>query len=270
MTTAQKNLIERVTITPEMAGEMLAHNVHNRHLRQRTVAAYAIDMTEGNWMWNGDSIKFAINGALLDGQHRLQAIIEADVAIDMLVVRGLPSETQDTVDGGLKRKFSDVLNLHGETNAAQLAAIVRRVGLWELGLRTVMSVALTNAQLLQILEKYPDLRQTTTEAIRVARGCALRPGTVGLCIWLFEQIDAADSEQFFGRLADGVNLGSGSSIYVLRKTAEGLYTVRGARSEVYMTAITIKAWNAYRDGANIGLLRFKPGGASPEKYPEPR
>ncbi len=35
-------------------------------------------------------------------------------------------------------------------------------------------------------------------------------------------------------------------------------------------AITIKAWNAYREGRSIGYLRFAGGGAKPEQFPEPR
>ena len=46
-------------------------------------------------------------------------------------------------------------------------------------------------------------------------------------------------------------------------------TVRGQRSETYLTAILIKAWNAYRSGEEVGVLRFRPGGAHPEKFPEP-
>jgi len=34
-------------------------------------------------------------------------------------------------------------------------------------------------------------------------------------------------------------------------------------------ALVLKAWNAYRSGETIQLLRFKVGGAHPEKFPEP-
>ena len=33
--------------------------------------------------------------------------------------------------------------------------------------------------------------------------------------------------------------------------------------------LVIKAWNAYRNGDELRLLRFKPGGANPEKFPMP-
>ena len=84
--------------------EWLGFNTHNRNLRQRQCSASCTstrpDMEAGNWQWNGESIKFAEDGTLLDGQHRLAAIAESGVTLPVLVVRGLPNETQETaVDG---------------------------------------------------------------------------------------------------------------------------------------------------------------------------
>ena len=45
--------------------------------------------------------------------------------------------------------------------------------------------------------------------------------------------------------------------------------VRGERSQTYLLAITLKAWNAYRQGETVGLYRWRPGGAKPEAFPEP-
>ena len=67
------NDVQLVEITPELAHEWLGFNTHNRNIRQRIVTAYAADMTGGDWQWNGESIKFAEDGTLLDGQHRLAA-----------------------------------------------------------------------------------------------------------------------------------------------------------------------------------------------------
>lgn len=266
--------IELVDITPEMASEMLHCNTHNRNLRQRVKLAYAADMAAGNWQWNGESIKFAADGALLDGQHRLAAIIEAGATVPMLVVRGLPSRIQDTVDGGAKRKFSDVLMLHGERSNHLLAAITRRVSAWESGARrlgTKTKYAPTNAQLLQTLEKYPDLRSVAVTAHTIGAHCDLPGSIVGFGLWLFGQLSPEDAEFFFSRLADFQGLIKGDPIYELRRTVERSKgsSSRGERSETYLTAIMIKAWNAYRDGNKVGLLAYRPGGARPEGFPEP-
>ena len=264
--------VELVSVTPDLAREWLVSNTHNRSLRQRVVMAYAADMAEGNWQWNGDSVKFAGDGTLLDGQHRLAAIAEADVTVQVLVVRGLPNRAQETVDGGNKRSFSDVLHLRGEVNTHTLAAVTRRVTAWETGARrtgTKIKYAPTNAQLLQTLEKYPDLRSIALTAHTASQRCDIPASIIGLCWWLFDQLSSEDTEFFFGRLADGQGLHKGDPVYELRRTTETSRAIRGQRSETFLTAIVIKAWNAYRDGAQVGLLIYRPGGSRPERFPEP-
>lgn len=257
-------------ITPTKAREYLARNTHNRNLRARVVAAYANDMRTGHWRWNGESIKFSFDGVLLDGQHRLAAVVEADAPVRMLVIRGLPDITQETMDGGTKRRFSDVLTLRGEGHANTLAAACRRIVQWESGSKGPgANYTPTNAQMLQVLERYPWLRDGAKVAQRVARGADLPASILAFTWWLFVQIDADDAEFFFDRLGDGQNLVEDDPIYVLRKVAHDSRTVRGERSEKYLLAVTIKAWNAYREGRQVKLLRYRPGGATPEAFPEP-
>jgi hypothetical protein len=262
--------IEVVNVTPELAGEWLAQNTHNRNLRSRVVDIYAMDMATGDWRWTGDSIKFANDGTLLDGQHRLHAIVQADLTVPMLVVRGLDNEAQDNVDGGVLRKFQDVLKLRGEQNNISLAALVRKVAAWEGGQRRRLdSKGLSTAVLLRTLEAHPELRELVQPAARVAYGCGLPASLIGLAWWVFAQIDEEDANTFMERLYDGQGISRGEPVYELRRTLESTKDVRGERSQTYLLAITIKAWNAYREGRTVSLFKWKPGGAKPEKFPEP-
>lgn len=270
-----KNDVELIKVTPELAHEWLGFNTHNRNVRQRVVLAYAADMSAGHWQWNGESIKFAADGTLLDGQHRLAAIAESGTTIPMLVVRGLENDAQETVDGGAKRKFGDVLKLRGEQQPLILAAIIRRVTLWDDGNRwgdNKSRATSTNAQMLQTLERYPWLRDITQPSAMVSTHCGLPGSIIGFGWWLFSRLDenaAKDVDFFFARLSDGQGLVKGDAIYELRRGVENSRSVRGARSERYLTAIMIKAWNAYRDGQQVGLLTFRPGGEKPERFPLP-
>lgn len=263
--------IELIEITPEQAHTWLGFNTHNRSLRQRSVLAYAADMAAGNWRWNGEAIKFAENGTLLDGQHRLAAIAESGATVRMLVVRGLEGRAQETVDGGVKRTFGDVLHLRGEKNHHLLAAIVRRVTLWNLGIRKAGSspYAPTNAEMLATLEKIPELRDLAPWARQVAANSAVPGSITGLCMWLFANLDSEDASYFFERLRDGQALVKGDPIYELRRTAGNAVTAQSQRSETFLTAVVIKAWNAYRDGASVAVLSYRPGGSKPERFPDP-
>lgn len=103
-------------ITPAVAKAYLEMNKNNRNIRQRVVDAYARDMAAGEWVVQHQGIAFDVDGNLVDGQHRLQAVIKAGVAVPMMVTRGLEKNSSAGIDQGAKRSFTDVLTMqHPET-----------------------------------------------------------------------------------------------------------------------------------------------------------
>lgn len=262
--------LQAVDVTPSIAAEWLAQNVHNRRLSQQVVAAYAADMRNGDWQWNADTIKFANTGALLDGQHRLAAVVEADVVIRFLVARGLDPRAQDTVDNGRKRTFADVLKLRGERDPNQLASIARAVALAErAGQYGDKAGVPTVAEMTRVLDRFPELREIAPASRGVAKNVDIPASVVGYAWWMFRQIDVEDAAYFFARVGSDTDHAEGDPAYELRRaTAAVARTSSRSRADNrYLLAITIKAWNAYRAGEKIGLLRWKPGGAKPERFP---
>lgn len=275
-----------IDVTPELAKKWLAQNTHNRNLRERVVNGYAADMRDGNWVEDGQSIKFAKGGIvlldnppihggpLLDGQHRLTAVVSADTTVRMLVVTNLDGATQETMDTGAKRSLGDVLKLRGEERYVPLAAVMLRVYLWDVqGQRRSMKADRsrpTHRQLLQFLEEHPELRRSAEIGARVRASVSISASSAGLCHWLFSRIDQSDCAFFFARLTDGAGLDTDDPIYALRRVAENFAKDKGRIGEEHMTALVIKGWNAYREGRRVRLLTYKPGGATPETYPEPK
>lgn len=270
MTTTATLNVRGEIITPEVASAYLALNTHNRAEKKGQLAKYVHDMVNGDWVWNGESIKFGDNGALLDGQHRLEAIIKAGVAIQMLVIRDLPVATQETMDGGARRSFADALKLRGETQVTLLAAVANIVSMWRSGDRNFSGYAghkATNADLSRTLERFPELREATRKGGLIQKTAGLTGAVAGLSWWLFSRIDASDAEFFFERLVSDQGHQLGNPIYTLRRTlvsdkAKG----RGRRETL---ALVIKAWNKYRAGSECSILTFRSGGAKPEAFPEP-
>lgn len=115
-----------IVLTPGLAKLLLRRNKKNRNIRPATVTDYARDMAVF-WPLNGEAIKIARNGDVLDGQHRLHACEKADTSILTFIVGNLPPETQDTMDSGMRRTTADVLTLRDEDHSTALAAILRRV-----------------------------------------------------------------------------------------------------------------------------------------------
>lgn len=278
-----------VNITPELAEKWLNQNSHNRNLRENAVDDYARDMAAGNWAENGESIKFArgkvllldgqpplYGGALLDGQHRLWAISESGVTLRMLVVTGVKRGAQETMDSGRKRTLSDALTLRGEHNTVSLASILRRARMWEEEqYRNTGAYSPTNTECLLFLERHPEARVSADIAKSLHRPTKLPSSVIGLTHWVFTQIDAADAAWFFERLGTGADLEQYHPVWTLRKKADDLAEEARRRgggrvAEDVLLAYVIKAWNAYRDGVQLKVLRFKPGGADAEKFPLPK
>lgn len=77
---------EVVLVTPEMAVKLLNGNEDNRKLRPSVVREYAIYMQSGQWRENGETIAITKKGTLLNGQHRLHAVIASGVSVKMVFV----------------------------------------------------------------------------------------------------------------------------------------------------------------------------------------
>jgi hypothetical protein len=260
--------VELVAVTPEVARAWLLRNTHNRPLRDKTIETYARDMAAGNWTLNGEAVKFATDGTVLDGQHRLRAIVAADVTVRMLIVSGLPPEAQETMDSGRKRTAADVFSLRGEANAATLAAVLRRVHAWKAGDRTLGgSYPATNLEIASLLAERPEIRRSAEIAVRTRQAFPHIPQScLGVGHVLFSESARDDVPWFFQRLADGAELPLGHPILALRNrvTSERLESLR--MPEARYMAYLIRTWNAYREGRTLDRLSHPSG----SKMPEPK
>lgn len=103
----QSTVIE--TINPDKALLYLKFNTNNRPFRESHVKALAFDMMNGDWQVTHQGIAFDTTGRLIDGQHRLRAIIESGVPIQIQVTRGCSSSSFSILDRGANRSPSDIL-----------------------------------------------------------------------------------------------------------------------------------------------------------------
>lgn len=263
-----------ITLTPELAHELLAKNENNRKVSDRNYNKVRRAIERGEWRLNGEAIKVDRNGFVLDGQHRLFAVVDSGIPIETLIVEGLDPETQDTMDTGKTRSVADVLAIRGYKNTATLASIIRRIYLYEMhGLRaaTIASYPTTNHEVLQFFAANPWIESLVGDSRRIAQFAKLPGSLAAVLQHVFAQLDADDAADFFERLVSGENLSSTHPIYALRRALHGIYEdSKGTKSQTYIAAITVKAWNKYRAGEQVGTLKFTPGGANPEAFPMPR
>lgn len=262
------------TITPEYAMELLKRNENNRQLRPRLAQSIARDIRAGRWQLNGETIILDDAGNVLDGQHRLYAVVLAEKEIQTLVVRGVSRDATTTVDTGVKRLASDVLGMNGEANRHQLASIARRILLWDEGYRLHLSGGsrITTAhELIDYVEAHPELRPAAAFAANTFKLFDTFPSVVGMAHVLFTRVDETDARLFMEAWRSGADLAHGSPVLALRNMLRA--NVIGGRIRLLeheQLGFAIIAWNHWRKGREVTRLQTPKGGFTLENYPAPK
>lgn len=152
-------------IGPDLAQEFLLRNTNNRTRRPTTAARYARDMATGRWKETHQGILIARDGTILDGQHRLAAIVASGVTVRMLVTTGADPVDIVAVDCGSTRGVHDQMQVQGHG-----AAVVSRSGS-AIGGSMVRSMGtgrlnkMTRQELIEFIEKYADSINFADETI---------------------------------------------------------------------------------------------------------
>ncbi len=100
-----------VMCTPQLAAEILLLNTHNRKISEAVINKYATEISLGEWYASSAGVGISDKGVLVDGQHRLSAIVKSGQTVPILFVWNLPSASQEKIDRQNKRSLFDVLTL---------------------------------------------------------------------------------------------------------------------------------------------------------------
>jgi hypothetical protein len=263
-----------MAVSPDIAKQWLENNTRNRNLRRSRVEAYARDMASGRWRFNGDPIRFAVDGTLLDGQHRLQALIDAGATIQFLVIWGLPVEAQDTMDIGAHRTMADALSLRGEERAPFVAAIARRVVMFDAGFRASAggSMVPTHAEMAAYIEGSRYIQRSAEVANR-ARSVRLpaAPSVIGAAYEVCARNSQRAADTFYvEKVIEGIGLtpGDPALTYRARLQREAANGRQMPPDDVFRYALL--AWNAFRSGQRLMKLQAPRGGWTAKNFPTPR
>ena len=148
-------------ITPQWAAEVLKdRNPKNRNLSESFVDKLARDIKSNGWILTHQGIAFDEHGNLIDGQHRLTAIVRANVSVRSLVTTGVPHsqrcngivlQTFEAIDSGKPRSTGQMIAMSGWPNGNKVAAVVRSLGNWASG--SEEWIAMSTAQTEKVLSK---------------------------------------------------------------------------------------------------------------------
>lgn len=243
-----------VAISPTKAKELLAANTHNRNVKERHVKNLAEDMLAGRWVERtGESIKISKKGVLLDGQHRLLAVIRANRTIKFDLDEDLDDKIMDVIDSGVKRTAGDAFRLKDIKNAAATPAIIKMVQGGRAGLKqeSTMSTGLTTKKVLEIYYEEPEFWDNiSTNASTWYKGCrAISQSMFGYC--LFQVLRNSKKPQrafeFFKGLATGKEIDS-SVVDLRNKLMNNQISVKNRLTIDAKIEMIRTGWNAFLSG----------------------
>ena len=205
-------------VTPRIAAKMLESRFPgNRPISQHRVADYARMMADGEWDLTGDTIKFSREGELVDGQHRLSAVVQANTPVRMVVVRGVQSAAFGSIDVGRRRTAAQFLQ--GYKNAALVAAAVSGAFFCLPGVSQDTRVQVPRFQSVKdVLEAKPWIGALVSD-IKCASGriSALSDKAVMVAAIMLTDKGYDRAGEFFCLVARGANLSLGSPEFILHR-----------------------------------------------------
>jgi hypothetical protein len=260
---------EVITINPTVAQLFLEKNSHNRPISSNSVQRYAAEMLGGRWKITGEPIQFSASGRLLDGQHRLLAVIQSGCSITCLVVRGIEDDAFSAIGQGIKRKPSDLLGLLGEKHTLTLAAALNI--LWKLrrGVTSTDRYAIPTTLVEEEFKRHPGLSQD----VDYVRGCSsaikLASGAWLSALYLIgSKTNQELAEKFLSSLGDGIGLEAGDPVLLYRSRILAQTSSKMRLHDTEKAAILVKAFNAHMTGKTIGQLRWTREGSAAENFPK--
>lgn len=264
-----------VEVTPVMAeGWLRERNKKNRPLNIPRVGRLKKAIESNGFVLNGETIVFSKSGMLLDGQHRLQAIVESAVAVECYVIFDVADDAFATIDTGAGRSASDTLHAAGIENSGVLGPALGYLYLWrkngtiDLG---GQQAHVSNADRLQTYYENPGIANSVPFGKSIK---GLMSAAVATFVhFVLYETHPEEATEFFSKLETGAELREGDPIHTLRErllraNRPGPAAKRKAASlsRVEVVAFAFKAWNYKRKFCDTTLLRWVP---KKESFPKP-
>ncbi len=250
-------------ITPEQADEALRTSKGNRLLRETAIDQMAFQMENGEWTLTGEPIIFSIDGSLIDGHHRLSAVVRSGKSILSIVTEGIPLGAFAYIDIGIVRRPGDIFHLAGITDSNNSAAAVRAsleyqaaVGL--LGIGSLQGARNPSKAFLVDLWK-KDMEQWEEAASiggRIYKALSASRAMITGMVFLFLSVDSEKARAFCEDVITGASLVEGNAALTFRNNLMRASNQKMADSNRRSLMVKFcQCWNAYRKGQRLMVTR---------------
>jgi hypothetical protein len=264
-------------ITPELAKKYLETNLENqRNISHGYLSTLRRQVKLEQWQLTGQPIIFDSNGKLIDGQHRLMALIYENKTVPFLVVRGAPPRSFMVIDTGKSRTKGNILAIKKVPNYNAVAASVLGVLNYRRALTIVSKHGENNektrhgsfAQLTmtstEIVNEYEAHSSAYDEVAHIAIKMrkTIQPSVVGTVIAL-SAIDAGHDfnviSSFWNNYYKGVGLTETNPALLLRNKINTNDKSKAKLRQPNLILLCVKAWNLYITGKSSKILKIADG-----------
>ncbi|WP_280489535.1 hypothetical protein [Nocardia farcinica] len=242
-------------VTPKYALELLELNTRNRTVSERQVDAYARDMANGRWEMNGQTICIGTDFTLLDGQHRLLAVVRSGATIPMHIAWGVDPAAQATMDTGRARTAANALQLEGAENATILAAVAKLGVISDSGGLTELNRRVSHSEIRAWIAENPAAHDSCHFAARYKKGSAVSGAILAYSHFRFGQIDAVEADRFWIDSVEMVGLKAGDPVIAMNKFFLDARRRRARTPQNIALSVVFRAWNYRRSGQSARFIR---------------
>jgi hypothetical protein len=250
--------MKTVVFDKEIAQEVLAYNTGNRRINRRKLQQLVDQMTRGDFINTGEPIIISREGVLNDGQHRLQAVVEADVEVDMDIRFGISREAFRVTDTGASRTPGDVLTIMGAAAGGQVSSTVRLLLLYERGLPESIREFVSHEEIARAFERWDDVEEVIAAVNRHPYPKAVKSIALYATAYLASRTPSKGKlDTWLDAVATGLDVGRDHPAYQVRERL--LRGIPAATREGLLErfALMAKSWNLFAKGDTVPMREFR-------------
>jgi hypothetical protein len=266
-----------MVIDKEIAETMLLLNTKNRKITDENLTFLKKQMLDNAWVFNAQTISISNENTLLDGQHRLTAVVKTLKEIVSNVSFGVNQNTFSTIDTGRLRYAKDTLFLNGYKSVNHLAAIINYVYRYNENIISKsghLSTKLTNEKVLEFAKKHSiDYWNGLIKQAMIyykSNGCLMGLGGAEIASFLYLIKDAEQTkiDNFCRLLFLGLERKEDTFItFLAKKLSDAKKDKLSSIHFPIKMAYLYKAWNMFLDNSKDKQIRYNP---DKENYPRLR
>ena len=256
----------------ELAEAALKLNTGNRRVNRRKIDQLVRQMKSGEFENTGEPIIISAEGVINNGQHRLLALVEADVALDIDVRFGIPRKAFSKTDTGTSRSGADVLTIKGVGSGSQVASTVRLLILYRRGLPESIREFVTNDEVAQAFDGWSEIEDVIRRVNRHAFPKAVKSTPLYATAFLASRTSAKGKlDAWLDAVATGLEVSRDNPAYQLReRLMRGIEAPIGTREgQLERFALIIKSWNLWAKSDTVTRREFRWTGEGRNAEPFP-